>query len=131
MGPPIQSARMGSQDAPAYSPGLEGVVAGETSICPVDGEAGRLLAERHPDRPLKTNVEFYTAAVIQGIGLPPALYPSIFALARHAGWTAHVLEQARANRPIRPAVRYVGPQERHLPEADPTRVVPVAPFVPA
>jgi citrate synthase len=88
----------------------------------VEDIALRKLAERHPDRPLKTNVEFYTAAVMQGIGLPPALYPSIFALARHAGWTAHVLEQASANRLIRPAVLYVGPQERHLPGAASGRV---------
>jgi citrate synthase len=54
---------------------------------------------------------------MQGIGLAPWLYPSIFALARHAGWSAHVLEQASANRLIRPSVRYVGPQERRLPEA--------------
>jgi citrate synthase len=84
----------------------------------VEDIALRKLAERHPDRPLKTNVEFYTAAVLQGIGLPPAIYPAIFALARHAGWTAHVLEQAGANRLIRPSVRYVGPGERHLPDTD-------------
>jgi citrate synthase len=82
----------------------------------VEDIALRKLAERHPDRPLKTNVEFYTAAVMQGIGLPANLYPSIFALARHAGWTAHVLEQAAGNRLIRPDVRYVGPQERELPK---------------
>jgi citrate synthase len=81
----------------------------------VEDIALRKLAERHPDRPLKTNVEYYTAAVMQGIGLPPNLYPSIFALARHAGWTAHVLEQAANNRLIRPDVRYIGPAERPLP----------------
>ena len=43
------------------------------------------------------------------------LFPATFALARHAGWTAHALEQARANVLIRPDVRYVGPDERHLP----------------
>jgi citrate synthase len=86
----------------------------------VEDIALRKLAERHPDRALKTNVEYYTAAVMQGIGLPPALYPSIFALARHAGWTAHVLEQAGSNRLIRPSVRYVGPGERHVPGTDTT-----------
>src|SRR5262249_24655967 len=59
----------------------------------VEDIALRKLAERHPDRPLKTNVEFYAAAVLQGVGLPPDLFPATFAVARHAGWTAHVLEQ--------------------------------------
>jgi citrate synthase len=81
----------------------------------VEDMALRLLAERHPDRALKTNVEFYAAPVLQGVGLTPDLFPATFSLARHAGWTAHVLEQAGANRLIRPDVRYVGPAERDLP----------------
>jgi citrate synthase len=47
--------------------------------------------------------------------LEPDLFPATFALARMAGWTAHVLEQAAANRLIRPEVRYVGPADRNLP----------------
>ncbi|HET6380966.1 MAG TPA: citrate/2-methylcitrate synthase [candidate division Zixibacteria bacterium] len=74
----------------------------------------RLLAEHKPDRVLKTNVEYYAAAVLQGVGLPADLFPATFALARHAGWTAHALEQAAANRLIRPDVRYIGPAERSL-----------------
>jgi citrate synthase len=81
----------------------------------VEDMALRLLAERHPERPLKTNVEYYAAPVLQGVGLTPDLFPATFSLARHAGWTAHVLEQAAANRLIRPDVRYVGPAERDLP----------------
>jgi len=81
----------------------------------VEDIALQKLAEKSPDRPLKTNVEYYTAAVLQGVGLPPDLFPSTFALARHAGWTAHVLEQNAANKLIRPDVRYIGPAERHLP----------------
>ena len=81
----------------------------------VEDMALRLLAERHPDRPLKTNVEFYAAPVLMGVGLTPDLFPATFSLARHAGWTAHVLEQAANNRLIRPDVRYVGPAERDLP----------------
>jgi citrate synthase len=81
----------------------------------VEDVALRILAERHPDRPLKTNVEYYAAAVLQGVGLTPDLFPSTFALARHAGWTAHVLEQAAAAKLIRPDMRYTGPQERPLP----------------
>jgi citrate synthase len=75
----------------------------------------RVLAEKKPDRVIKTNVEYYAAAVLQGVGLPSDLFPATFALARHAGWTAHALEQASANRLIRPDVRYVGPAERSLP----------------
>lgn len=81
----------------------------------VEDVALRVLAERHPERALKTNVEFYAAAVLQGIGLTPDLFPAAFALGRHAGWTAHVIEQAAANRLIRPDARYVGPPERDLP----------------
>ncbi|HET7678236.1 MAG TPA: citrate synthase [Candidatus Limnocylindrales bacterium] len=81
----------------------------------VEDVALRLLEERHPERPLKTNVEYYTAAVLQGVALPPDLFPATFAVARHAGWTAHCLEQAADNRLIRPDVRYTGPTERSLP----------------
>jgi citrate synthase len=81
----------------------------------VEDVALRLLAERHPERPLKTNVEFYAAPVLQGVGLTPDLFPATFSIARHAGWTAHILEQAASNRLIRPDVRYVGPAERDLP----------------
>jgi citrate synthase len=81
----------------------------------VEDVALRILTERHPERALKTNVEYYAAPVLQGVGLTPDLFPATFALARHAGWTAHALEQAAANRLIRPDVRYVGPAERDLP----------------
>ncbi len=81
----------------------------------IEEVALRVLAEWKPDYPIKTNVEYYAAAVLQGVGLPPNLFPATFALARHAGWTAHCLEQAEVNVLIRPDVRYVGPAERHLP----------------
>ena len=81
----------------------------------VEDVALRVLAEKHPDRPLKTNVEFYAAPVLQGVGLTPDLFPATFALARHAGWTAHAIEQAEANRSIRPDMRYTGESERPLP----------------
>ena len=83
----------------------------------VEDVALRVLAEKHPDRPLKTNVEFYAAPVLMGVGLTPDLFPATFALARHAGWTAHAIEQGAANRLIRPDVRYVGAPERSLPGA--------------
>ena len=81
----------------------------------VEDVALRVLAEKHPERPLKTNVEFYAAPVLMGVGLTPDLFPATFSLARTAGWTAHVLEQAEHNRLIRPDVNYVGPDERDLP----------------
>ena len=83
----------------------------------VEDMALRLLAERHPDRPLKTNVEYYAAPVLMGVGLTPDLFPATFALARHAGWTAHAIEQGANNRLIRPDVRYVGAGPRPLAEA--------------
>ena len=81
----------------------------------VEDVALRVLAERHPERALKTNVEYYAAAVLQGVGLASDLFPATFALARHAGWTAHVIEQAADNRLIRPDAIYTGPTERDLP----------------
>ena len=81
----------------------------------VEDVALRILAEKHPERPLRTNVEYYAAPVLMGVGLSPDLFPATFSLARHAGWTAHVLEQSANNRLIRPDVNYVGPEERDLP----------------
>jgi citrate synthase len=81
----------------------------------VEEIALRVLHEYKPDYPIMTNVEYYTAAVLQGVGLPPNLFPATFALARHAGWTAHCLEQAQADILIRPDVRYVGESQRELP----------------
>ncbi len=81
----------------------------------IEDVALRVLAEKHPERALKTNVEYYAAPVLMGVGLTPDLFPATFALARHAGWTAHVIEQAGANRIIRPDARYTGPEERDLP----------------
>ncbi|HVM25758.1 MAG TPA: citrate/2-methylcitrate synthase [Candidatus Limnocylindrales bacterium] len=95
--------------------GLTGVADWLAKAVAVEEVALRVLAEFKPDYPIKTNVEYYAAAVLQGVGLPPDLFPATFALARHAGWTAHCLEQAEANVLIRPAVRYVGADERHLP----------------
>ena len=68
-----------------------------------------LLKERHPERPQATNVEFYSAGLLQSVGLPKDLFPPTFAISRAAGWTAHVLEQVADNRLIRPQSEYVGP----------------------
>ncbi len=71
-------------------------------------EAERQLAARHPERALKANVEFYAAVVMEQCGIPRGMFTPTFALARTIGWTAHVLEQARDPKIIRPAARYVG-----------------------
>jgi len=63
-----------------------------------------------PGRNLKTNVEFFTALVLQSVGLTSDQFSATFAAGRIAGWTAHVLEQQAENRLIRPASEYVGPQ---------------------
>lgn len=72
----------------------------------------RVLGELKPHRPLATNVEFYTALLLQGLELPVPAFTPTFAVARVGGWTAHVLEQAREDRLIRPRAAYVGPVER-------------------
>ena len=72
----------------------------------------RILHEEHPERPQSTNVEFYSAGVLQAIGLPKEYFTPTFAAARVAGWSAHVLEQAAHNRIIRPQSEYIGPEPR-------------------
>jgi citrate synthase len=74
------------------------------------------LERRHPERPLKTNVEYYSALVLDVAQIPPPLAPAMFACSRVAGWSAHILEQKRTGRLFRPSARYVGPGERHLAE---------------
>lgn len=74
----------------------------------VEAIAIRLLDELKPGRGLATNVEFYTALLLNGIGLEPSLFTPVFAVGRVAGWVGHALEQRRANRIIRPQSLYVG-----------------------
>src|SRR5438105_5411266 len=76
----------------------------------VERTAIRLLEEYKPGRRLQTNVEFYTALLLHGIGLEAPLFTPTFAISRVAGWIAHCLEQRRANRIIRPQSIYVGPR---------------------
>jgi len=75
----------------------------------VEKTAERLLAERHPDRPLKANVEFYTAVLLDTIGIAQELFTPTFAIGRVAGWCAHIAEQRASGRLIRPASVYIGP----------------------
>jgi len=72
------------------------------------------LQERHPERVLATNVEYYSAVVLDVAEIPPALAPAMFACSRVAGWSAHILEQKKTGRLFRPSARYVGPGERLL-----------------
>jgi citrate synthase len=72
------------------------------------------LAKRHPERVLATNVEFWSAVVLDIAEIPPPLFPAMFACARVAGWSAHILEQKSAGRLIRPSARYTGPATRSV-----------------
>jgi citrate synthase len=74
----------------------------------VEAAAEKILRERKPDRPLAANVEFYTAVLLDAVGIPRTLFSPTFAVGRVAGWSAHVIEQRRTGRLIRPASRYVG-----------------------
>ena len=74
------------------------------------------LQKKSPDRVLATNVEYYSAIVLDVAEIPPPLAPAMFACSRVAGWSAHILEQKRTGRLFRPSARYVGPGERRLAE---------------
>jgi citrate synthase len=72
------------------------------------------LKRRHPERELPTNVEYWAAIVLDVARIPAKLTPAMFACARVAGWSAHILEQKGVGRLIRPSARYVGPAPRSL-----------------
>ena len=72
------------------------------------------LKARKPDRVLATNVEFWSAVVLDHARVPPELFVPLFACSRTAGWSAHVLEHKRSGRLIRPTAVYVGEGPRSL-----------------
>jgi len=74
----------------------------------VEREAEAALAAKNPSRALRANVEFYTAVLLDAVGLPREQFAATFAVSRIAGWSAHVIEQRRTGRLIRPASRYIG-----------------------
>jgi citrate synthase len=76
------------------------------------------LQARKPDRVLATNVEFWSAVVLDFADVPPELFTPLFSCARVGGWAAHILEQKREGRLIRPTARYVGPGPRAVAAAD-------------
>jgi citrate synthase len=76
----------------------------------VEAAASKILRERKPARPLAANVEFATAVLLDAVGLPREQFSATFAISRLAGWSAHVMEQRRTGRLIRPASNYIGPR---------------------
>ena len=70
------------------------------------------LRERRPDRPIETNVEFWAAVILDFAEVPPHMMPAMFSSARTAGWSAHVLEQKREGKLVRPSAQYIGPGPR-------------------
>ena len=70
------------------------------------------LRERQPDRVLETNVEFWAAIILDFAEVPSHLFTSMFTAARTAGWSAHILEEKRTGRLIRPSARYIGKAPR-------------------
>ncbi|HEY3994077.1 MAG TPA: citrate synthase [Ktedonobacteraceae bacterium] len=84
----------------------------------VEELAVSILAEIKPGRRLYTNVDFYSAVLLSSVGIPVDLFTPTFAVARIAGWTAHILEQAANNRLIRPLAEYTGPEKLAFVEID-------------
>ena len=70
------------------------------------------LRERRPDHPIETNVEFWAAVILDFAEVPPHMMPALFSCARTAGWCAHIMEQKKTGRLVRPSARYVGPAPR-------------------
>lgn len=86
-----------------------GITTGRLALArAVERAAEGILRVRHPNRPLHANVEFYTAVLLDTVGLPRELFTATFAVGRTAGWCAHVAEQRKTGRLIRPASLYVG-----------------------
>lgn len=70
------------------------------------------LRERRPDRAIETNVEFWAAVILDFAGVPPQTMPAMFTCGRTAGWCAHIMEQKRLGKLVRPSAVYVGPGPR-------------------
>ena len=72
------------------------------------------LRERRPDRAIETNVEFWAAVILDFARVPASMMPAMFTCGRTAGWCAHILEQKRLGKLVRPSAIYVGPDPRSL-----------------
>ena len=105
----------------------------------VEQAALAVLAKRKPNRSLQTNLEFYTALLLEALGVPRDAFTGVFAVARVVGWIAHALEQQAGGRLIRPQSDYVGPlpddvsergligpRRRRIPRRCPCRCSPAA-----
>jgi citrate synthase len=71
-----------------------------------------LLRERRPDHPIETNVEFWAAVILDFAEVPPHMMPAMFTSARTGGWAAHIMEQKREAKLVRPSAQYIGPGPR-------------------
>ena len=78
----------------------------------VEEAALAILKDRKPNRSLQTNVEFYTALLLEALAFPPSAFTCVFAVGRVSGWIAHAREQVADGRLIRPQSRYVGPRPK-------------------
>ncbi|MCW2645561.1 MAG: citrate synthase [Pseudonocardiales bacterium] len=76
------------------------------------------LRERRPDRAIETNVEFWAAVILDFADVPPHMMPAMFTSARTAGWSAHIMEQKKTGRLVRPSARYIGPDPRKPSDVD-------------
>jgi citrate synthase len=84
----------------------------------LENAALKELRERRPDRPVETNVEFWAAIVLDFAEVPSHMFTSMFTCARTAGWCAHILEQKKTGRLVRPSARYIGPDPRKPEEVE-------------
>ena len=75
----------------------------------IEGRILQKLAAEKPDRKLDTNVEYYTAILLEALGIPRGLFTCLFGCGRVTGWIAHAREQLDTGRLVRPASTYVGP----------------------
>lgn len=94
-------------DAAEPDPGRAGRI---TLARAVERAAQEQLTAKYPDRPIHANVEFYTALLLEALGIDRVVFPAIFACSRVAGWLAHADEQRRTGRLLRPRARYIGPR---------------------
>jgi citrate synthase len=76
------------------------------------------LRARRPDRVLETNVEFWAAILLDFAEVPPHMFTAMFTCARTGGWSAHILEQKRTGRLIRPSAVYTGPPARRAEDVE-------------
>ena len=76
------------------------------------------LRERRPDRAIETNVEFWAAVILDFARVPPSMMPAMFTCGRTAGWCAHIMEQKRLGKLVRPSAVYVGPGPRGVSSVD-------------